>query len=193
MGGVKGYAYMTTEQWLLVFAGISATADFLAILRVIGIGNAVEGSEVRTPRKLAKRNLILPVLLFALTMGILGYVFYRTHDIPLSPTEWMEARKQYTEVFNHTFGPDDVVELDGKNIHDNHFISSTIVYRGKLPFYWNHNTMEGKMRFKFVDGPAQQAAAMVHFAQTSLPCMASMDACSYEAVDENLNPMPPHP
>ncbi len=56
---------MTTEHWLLIFAGISATADFIAILRAIGIWTATDETQMGTGKRSFKRKLALPVVLHA--------------------------------------------------------------------------------------------------------------------------------
>jgi hypothetical protein len=153
-----------------------------------------EGTMVNIP--FPKRQITYAVLVFAgLVASSIGW--YTTYDAmnTASYREWFEDRKVLAQVLNRHFSPDDVIELDGKNIHDCSFDSSTLIYRGKRPFYWNHNTMAGYMKIKVVDGPGQSAAGLMMILMTSHPCLPGDQGkgkCDLYAVDQDLKPMPEH-
>jgi hypothetical protein len=76
------------EQWIFIFSGISATANFLAILERVGLLRGVlreDASEVGTAPRLAKRgDWTLPIILFLITLGLSVYGFFRVGQLESS-------------------------------------------------------------------------------------------------------------
>lgn len=79
---------MSTEQWIFVFAGISAIADFLTILERAGLLKAElreNASEIGTALPSAKKgDWTFPIILFLITMGLSVYGFYRVSELEKS-------------------------------------------------------------------------------------------------------------
>src|SRR6267154_4480357 len=107
--------------------------------------NPIEGAMQISRRQRFFEGLIVAGLLMS-TWG-----WYFSYSNKTSPKDWMEQRKSLEQVYNRNFGPDDVIELDGKNIHDCNLTGLTIFYRGNRPFYWNHNPMKGDIKIKYLD------------------------------------------
>jgi hypothetical protein len=76
---------VSRELWIFIFSGISATANFLAILERVGLLPGVwrEGaSEIGTAARPAKRgDWTLPIILFLITLGSSVYGFYRVSQL----------------------------------------------------------------------------------------------------------------
>jgi hypothetical protein len=131
-------------------------------------------------------------------MGLMGYGFYRIHELEGggNAKRWMEFRRSLEQVYNRNFGPDDVIELDGKNIHDCNVVGSTIIYRGKQPFYWNHNNMTGNIKIKYLDGPGFSGSALFRIMLESYPCVPTGNnggTCAFDVIDQDGKSLGPHP
>jgi hypothetical protein len=138
---------MTTEQWLLIFAGISATADFLAILRVIGIGKAVEGEQTQLGKQSAKRKMALPVALFVITMGLIGYAFYRIHVLQTEPMHFAQHNVEHLKIVRDRKYFREEVILDGVLFENCTFDDVTLTYNGTDEVGFA-NTSFSNVRFK---------------------------------------------
>ena len=180
---------MGKEDWYFVIATLFALGVFF------GVDWKVIRGKVAMPPSRSKELIIFSLALGSLAMSGIGWHKIYGSMNTMSYKEWWEDRKILEQVLNRHFGPDDIVELDGKNIHDCSFDGSTLIYRGKRPFYWNHNSMKGNMKIRFVDGPGQAAAALMMILLTSHPCVPGdqlLGKCDIYAIDKDEKPMPEH-
>jgi hypothetical protein len=204
----------TLEFWMFVLTAIGSLGGVATILvwlevrprhvkawfiRGQAVGSEVAVADPSAPQSTAQKKtaLVVAVVIFAITFSASAFSLYWSfHTARLSPKQWMVERGKLEHVYNRNFGPDDVIELDGKNIHDCNFIGSTIIYRGNRPFYWNHNSMQGNIKVKFLDGPAFSGSALLRIMMEAYPCVPAGNnggTCSIDVIDQDGKSLGPHP
>jgi hypothetical protein len=169
-----------------MFVVVRAGIQYWRNRKTLGVG--------QMPKPLLPQKVLIEMVIASFLLS--GFSFYWSYHIaPLSPKEWMESRNHLQPVYNRNFGPDDVIELDGKNIHDCNFVSSTIIYRGKQSYYWNHNHMAGNIKVNFLDGPAFSGSTLLRTMMESYPCVPGNTGgtCTIDVIDQDGKSLGPHP
>ena len=139
------------------------------------------------PNPIVSSRLLGALIICGFVLSIFSlYTSYK--NAPLTPKEWLAMRAHLEEVYNRKFGAGEVLELDGKIIHDCQFTSATLIYRGTKPYVWGNNSVSGQMIIKSVVGPAQSGLILPEFLNRS-GCQAAAH-CTFKGVDENLKPLP---
>jgi uncharacterized protein YjbI with pentapeptide repeats len=163
---------MTTEQWLLIFAGISATADFLTILQVIGIGNAME-SERSQAASSSGRKFALPAILFMITMGCIGFSLYRINVLQTEPMHFAKTDIEHLKyVHGKNYFREEVV-LDGMHFDHCTFDDVTLTYNGTDGIAFSNVTFSN-IRFKNTSdsiGTAVSMLALFGFFKPGVPIL----------------------
>lgn len=147
------------NQILTILFGLAAV---VAILTYFGI--RPKGS-LRAVVLSRNWKLAVMLLLVAASLGMSGYSLYLTVRGPqLSPTAWTEQLNHLKLIEGKSFGPDDRLILDGKNIQLCKFFGSTLVYRGTAPFLFANNDYDangGQVKVRVMEGPQGTGARLV--------------------------------
>lgn len=135
-----------------------------------------------------KVALGIALILFIISFSSSVYGLYRIRQINITYEGWMDAtRANLKEVRNQTFS-NEVIELDGKHLHDCVLQNSTLIYRGKQPYILEHNTILGTIRIKVTYGPQMSGLALVYALKDV--CNTNPAPCSFEGVTPDLQPLP---
>jgi hypothetical protein len=103
------------------------------------------------------------VMILVLILSWVPY-FLQTNASPPTAQEWKAKMNKLELVWGQRFGPDDRVTLDGKNIENNYFLHSALVFRGTAPFMFanNHYNFNGApATLRVITGPQGTGASLV--------------------------------
>lgn len=137
----------------------------VAVVALAGLGYLVYQHHHPEAKLLPSRGIWvwLPLVL---TWFFVAYAIHtsRAAIIPVTPTAWKKGFNHLELVQGKTFGPDDKVILDGKNINLCRFTGSTFMYDGTAPFLFSDNVIDGNggpIKIKVLAGPSEGGAALV--------------------------------
>jgi hypothetical protein len=131
--------------------------------------------------------LVLVVALLALIAST-----YNIFTEGFSEKNWLEySRNKLQQVRNKTF-TNEKIELDGMNIHDCVLVNSTLIYRGKKPFIYQHNKISGTVLVQVTYGPQQGGMVLVPEISGDPMCVQEPTKCVFQGITDDGKPMPPY-
>jgi hypothetical protein len=178
------------ESWILSVSA-ALVILYIALMESIDWAGRYEYMQTHFPKLVKwaeKQEWRVVLLLIALTMqGRVLWDFEKKTELPRE--EWMSVqRKNLEEVRNQTFTNQEI-ELDGKHLHDCNLVNSTLIYRGKKPYVFEHNLITGTLSVKVTDGPQQGGMAL--FGLLADACKPPVQ-CIFQAITPDGQPMPTH-
>jgi hypothetical protein len=169
---------------------LGAIAAIIAILPPLGIDIRIFGRKRSIPSvgsSIPRWRWWLVMVIACMSLLGTGYSLY-TKSTP-TEKEWLEmVRDGHLKQIRNQNLPDQVIELDGKDIRDCQFLNPTFIYRGEKPFILDHNQFSGHVVVKVTYGPQQAGMAL---AALFNPICQSI-RCDFYGVTSKLEPMPSH-
>jgi hypothetical protein len=169
---------------------VLALAALVAILDYFGIKPTQPLWGLSMPLSHNWKLIMMIGLVFAsLAMsGMSLYLNYSKKD--LSEDAWFKMqRSELAEVRNETF-VNQIIEIDGKNFHDNVLQNSTLIYRGTKPFRYEHNQILGSILVKVTSGPQQAGMVLVPFISDDPTCVQDRTRCVFQGIMADGKKMP---